>query len=62
MTPTLSALLTLPDAAALDHVTIAELHGLGTLRPQLTGNDHLFKWKRNAPVFESEERQLQVHA
>lgn len=33
--------LTLPDAAALDHVAVAELHGLRTLRPQLTSHDHL---------------------
>lgn len=40
--------LTLPDAATLDHVAVAELHGLGTLRSQLSGHDHL---KRSARCF-----------
>lgn len=37
--------LTLPHAAALDHVAIPELHGLRTLRAELTSHDHLEKPK-----------------
>lgn len=40
-----SMILTLPHAAALDHVAVPELHGLGTLRAKLTSHDHLAKPK-----------------
>lgn len=45
VTPKALQALTLPDASTLDHVTVAELHGLRTLRPQLTSHDHLIGQK-----------------